>query len=404
VFDTVGNDGIKAQIEETQTALAAEEEPSLLSLVEEGEATETETVVEEIEEPEVVEEILEEEDPAVVVEEVQDEEVVPAELAEEEVVAPEVVEEEQPEIAAEVEEEQQVVAVEIEEPEVEDLVEPEEVPETEIATEAEEEVEAEKAEVIVAEVEPEKAPALAAMADVDPVLATDPKKLGETEEAKEKALGAEGKKHVEEAVAAATASLGAGALDDAAKDLITKRLTDQLDSADIVEARQDNRLDELVQEAIRDNALRSRDEVIAQIQQVIQDPNTLAKLAGSGDIAVGLIEHLATKLGEVEDLVALAAYDHADLQKKVLMTDKALHVRHKLSPMAARMGGFASVLYQMVGNELDAHPLPDVGGTVAAEGETPPEGAPSDAGRADVLRADLLAVNNLLRLSRTAAA
>jgi len=405
VFDTVGNEGLKAHLEETQANVVAEqEEPSMLALVEaetaSPETVESETVVEEIVEPEVVEEVLEEEDPAVAVEEVEAEEEVPAEIVAEEVVAPEVVEEEQPAIAAQVaEEEQPVVAVEIEEPEVEDLVEPEEVPESEVASEAEAEKEVEKAEVIAEEVEPEKAPALAVMAGVDPVLVTDPKELGETEEAKEKALGAEGREDVEEAIAKAVAELGGEELDDNGLSMVTERLTEQLDMDEIVGARRENRLEDLVHEALRGNAIEARDEVISVLQQALQDPHTLQKLAGSGDVGVALIEHLAVHVPEVEDLVALAAYDHADLQKKVLLTDEALHVTDELSPVALRMGGFAAVLYQMVANELLAHPMPEA---ALGEGEAPATAGPPDPVRLEVLRRDLLAVNNQLRLSRTA--
>lgn len=316
VFDKLGNDGMKAQI--AQTAPEAEEEPSMLALVE-ADATDTEKVVEEVEDQTVVAEVLEEE-PEVAIEQVEAEEEVPAELAVEEVVAPEVIEEEQPELAPQLaEEEQPVVAVEIEEPAVEDLVEPEEVPESEVANEEEEQVEADKAEEIVEKEEPEKAPALAAMAEVDPVLAMDPKKLGNSDQAKQKALGPEGHAKIEEQVAKATAALGrVGALDDNAKAMVAQQVRDELDVSDIVQARQENRLDELVQSALRANGLRARDEVMFLLSNLMQDENELARLAAGGDIGVGLIELLAVDIGDVSDLYALAAYDHADILKKVV--------------------------------------------------------------------------------------
>jgi hypothetical protein len=248
------------------------------------------------------------------------------------------------------------------------------------------------------------------MAGIDPVLAMDPKKLGNSDQAKEKALGAEGQQKIEEAVAAATTALGrSGALDDNATAMVAQQVRDQLDVDDIVKARLENRLDELVKGALRTNALRSRDEIIFLMQQAMQDENQLAKFAASGDIGVALVEHLAIDMGEVSDLYALAAYDHADIQKKIVLDDQAIAIRRRLTPLALRMGGFSSVLYQLVANEFQKNPLPEdaVVEVVEGEGGAAPEQSaapPADPGKIPAMRQNLQTIANQLRQFRTAAA
>lgn len=302
VFDKVGNDGLKAHVAEARQIVEPEEE-SVLSLAE----AELEAPAVELEEEEQVQLVTApeaEEKPAVV-------------AAEPAAVAPVAVEEE-PAVA----------------------VAPEVVPETEVVAEP--------------EVVPE--------AEVVPAVVAEPVVTGSSDLAKEKALGDDGAQLLKEAVAAAGATLGGGALDDVAMKLVGEQVRDDLEVEEIVEARATGRLDELVQESLRRNALRSRDEVIFLLQQLVHEDGTLQDMLMSpnpGTLAIDIVEYLAVMLTELDDLYALAAYDHGDILAKVVIGDDALNAQKTLSPLALRMGGFSTVLYQLVVDELALHPLPN---------------------------------------------
>jgi hypothetical protein len=251
----------------------------------------------------------------------------------------------------------------------------------------------------------EEAAAMAAGTGVDPVLLTDPRDLGSSEKDKREALGAEGESAVGRAIDEAAVALGAVKLDDAAREAVGERIRGSLEVGDIVRARREGRVDELVRDALRNDAIRSRDEVEFLLQQLSQDERQLGEIVASGDpdaIAVELIEHLAVELVEIEDLYALAAYDHGDILKKIVLGDEALQVSRRLSPLALRMGGFAAVAYQMVVDELGRHPLPVDPVVGASGGEAGPvrRGDP----RLPAFRSSLLALVTDLRLFRTASA
>lgn len=378
VFDTLGNEGLREKVAAAAAVAPVEEERSVLSMVE-AEAPAEETIVEAAEE---------EKREAVTV------------VAPEEPAVVEAIAQEHPEVAPEVLEEEPLVAVE--QPEVEELQAPEE--QTQAELDAQQEVDEDVQEVI-ADKEPEEAVAIAVAAGADPVLAMDPKDVGDSDQAKDRALGAEGQETISKVVGATTAVFGAASIDQTGRNVIEHQLRETLDVSDILEARREGRLEALVQGAIRDNALRSRDEVVFLLQQVMQDPKELAMFAKSGNLGVDLIEYMAVNLVELDDLYALAAYDHADIRKKMVMTDEALKCPRLLSPLALRMGGFAPVLYQLLDNQLRLRPMPEVPGAEQGGGGPAVDAAPDpadDAGALPVLRLNLLAVANQLRMFRNA--
>lgn len=238
---------------------------------------------------------------------------------------------------------------------------------------------------------------LAAGLGVDPVLVLDPEALGTSELAKQEALGEEGEAELLDGMKAAAASLGAVQLGGAAEQVVVDQVREQLEVRDIVEARREDRMDELVQDALRTNALRSRDEVILLLQRLATTEAELQTIAAGGDpagMAVQLIEYLATMLVELDDLYALAAYDHGDILERVVLSDEALTVDRKLSPLALRMGGFSAVLYQMVVDDLAMHPMADV--TELPERD-------QQRKQTDGLKPRMIDLANFLRLARTAA-
>ncbi|MEZ4241468.1 MAG: hypothetical protein R3F59_36025 [Myxococcota bacterium] len=269
-------------------------------------------------------------------------------------------------------------------------------------TEEQQAAEQRAAERLEVELPKEEAAAVAAKIGVDPVLLTASKDLGSSNQAKEQALGEEGHAAVAKAIDEASNDLGALAMDNAAREMVVERVRESLEVDDILAARREGRMDDLVRASLRTDAVRSRDEVEFLLQQLAQDPRTLAELLAGGDpdhIAVELIEHLAVEMVELEDLYALAAYDHSEILKKVVLEDEAMNVNRRLSPLALRMGGFASVLYQMVIDELRRHPLPS---DPMADGEEVVE--QRDNPRIGALRAGVLALDTQLRLFRTASA
>ncbi|MEQ1506433.1 MAG: hypothetical protein ABMB14_29670, partial [Myxococcota bacterium] len=259
----------------------------------------------------------------------------------------------------------------------------------------EEQAQVEVAAELEVQEEPEVAVALGAAAGVDPLLLLDAKALGNSDQAKRKALGPDGAAAIAAAVAEAADGLGAAALDDSALAAVSDRVRASLDVAEILEARRDGRLDELVRGVLQTDALASRDEVVIALQQLVQDPSALAGLAvdadpatRAGTLAVRVIEHLAIALVDPADLFALAAYDHHDLLVNVVLTDRALNAGRSLSPMALRMGGFASVLFQLVVDGLG--PADGLGAEAGGEAADP-------ALAAESLRAGIVGIMKLLR-------
>jgi hypothetical protein len=252
--------------------------------------------------------------------------------------------------------------------------------------------------------DPATAATLATEAGIDPVLLMTENDLGSGEQAKEQSLGEEGRALVDEKVGEAVASLGATAIDGAGAALVTERIQENLEVKDILEARRQGRLDELLEEAMRKNALRSRDEVIFLLQQLMNDPGELRTVLASSDpasIAVQIVEYLAVMLVDLGDLYSLAAYDHGDILRKVVLSDEALNVQAVLSPLALRMGGFSSVMYQLVVNELALHPLRGPSGIQGTPEQLAAED-PSLLGGS--FRQNLYSLVNQLRLFRTSAA
>jgi hypothetical protein len=252
--------------------------------------------------------------------------------------------------------------------------------------------------------DPALAATLAAEAGIDPVLLMDETALGSSDQAKEQGLGEEGRELIDQKVNEAVVSLGATALDGTGSVLVAERIQESLEVKDILEARRQGRLDQLLDEAMRNNALRSRDEVIFLLQQLMNDQGEMRTVLASSDpasIAVQIIEYLSVMLVELGDLYSLAAYDHGDILRKVVISDEALNVQRTLSPLALRMGGFSSVMYQLVVNELALRPLRGPGGAPG----TPEELAAEDPSLlTGSFRQNLYSLVNQLRLFRTSAA
>jgi hypothetical protein len=230
-------------------------------------------------------------------------------------------------------------------------------------------------------------------------------KLGNSDQAKERALGAEGQDIMDEKLEAARSSFGAAPFDGAGLSTVHERIRANLEVKDIVEARQQGRLEELIDEAMRTNALDARDEVIFLLQQVMNDQGELKTILTSSDpasIAIQMIEYLSVMLVDLGDLYSLAAYDHGDILRKIVIDDEAINVQRKLSPLALRMGGFSSVMYQLVVNELAVRPLS--AGT-GSQGQANEAAAAEDPGMmAPSFRTNLYSLINQFRLFRTSAA
>jgi hypothetical protein len=153
-------------------------------------------------------------------------------------------------------------------------------------------------------------------------------------------------------LAAGVASMGG-----VAERAVLDRVQEGLDRAEVIAAREQGKLDELVQEALRDHALDSRDEVIHLLQRLMTSPREIDVIAAVD--AIQLVEYLAEMIAEPEDLYALAAYDHADITSRIIVTDEAANMDRYLTPMARMMGGFAQILFQLVIDEFAVHPMPD---------------------------------------------
>lgn len=336
VFDQLGNDGLRATVEEQRQVVAPEEEPpSLLAALDAA--------------------------------------------APEQQVAPAIAEE-KPEQAA-------LAAV---------VAPPEEAKKPEVVEE------------IAPVVQPEVAEQIAEQAkegEIDPVLLVDPKDVGNSEVEKEELLGEDGQELIGKKVEASLTEVGAAKLDSTGLGLISDRLLSELDSKDIVEAKQEGKLEQLVDHAIRQSALRSRDEVIFLLQQLMSDEGELKTILTSSDpgtIAIQMIEYLSVMLVDFSDLYALAAYDHHEITQKIVITDDALNMQRMLSPLALKMGGFSTVLYQLVVNELAVHPLAsNTPATAAQDGSLAAEDPMTNAPK---FRQNLFSLVNQLRLYRTQAA
>lgn len=254
--------------------------------------------------------------------------------------------------------------------------------------------------------DPTQAKIIAGQVGIDPVLLMNPKDLGGSAAAKEEVLGAEGQQLIDEKIDIAVATFGAGALDATGRKLVSERLTENLEVKDIVEARREGGLEALVEDATRRNALRSRDEVIFLLQQLMNDEGELRTVLTSTDpaaIAVQLVEYLAVMLVDFSDLYSLAAYDHADITQKIVVTDEALNIQRILSPLALKMGGFSSVMYQLVLNELAMHPMTPAGQVAAAPGSAG-DPAADPASSTPKFKQNVFSLINQFRLFRTSAA
>jgi hypothetical protein len=356
VFDQLGNDQLLAHVEEQKKTQAAagltEESPSVLAMLgldtPQADQAEQADQLEEPEQPELLEQL-----------------------------------DQEPLAEQELEEEQQVA----------------------LATGGTPEEQAEVARKLGVLADPAMAATVAAQVGIDPVLLMDEKSLGSSDQAKEQGLGEEGRALIDEKVGASVASLGSAALDGTGSVLVAERIQENLEVKDILEARRQGRLDELLDQAMRDNALRSRDEVIFLLQQLMNDQGEMRTVLASADpasVAVQLIEYLAVMLVDLGDLYSLAAYDHGDILRKIVISDEAVNVQRTLSPMALRMGGFSSVMYQLVVNELALRPLKQPGG--GAGGPAGELAAEDPSLLVGPFRQNLYSLVNQMRLFRTSAA
>lgn len=241
---------------------------------------------------------------------------------------------------------------------------------------------------------------------IDPVLAMEPGDLGSSDLAKDAALGVEGHQILKAAVTAAAATLGGRPLDNVALKLVGEQIRSDLEVEDILEARKEGRLDALVRSSLRRNALRSRDEVIFLLQQLSHEDGQLTDMLLTTDpglLAVDLVEYLAVNLVDLGDLYALAAYDHGDILNRIVIGDQAIKAQKTLSPLALRMGGFATVLYQLVVDELAQKPLPN-GPTAVGGQDSTAVGESDPATLVEPYGQNLMSLVALLRQFRTAAA
>ncbi len=153
---------------------------------------------------------------------------------------------------------------------------------------------------------------------------------------------------------------------------VVQQVGRQIDEQALVQAKDMDEVNEIMRQALRENALRAREEVILLLLRLTSSPQemeAIGSLAERGDRAIQVIEYIAEYTAELDDLHALAAYDHRDLMHDIpVISTEAMEVRRYLSPLALHLGTFAPVLFQMIVNQLART---EQGGKVeeAAEGE-----------------------------------
>ncbi len=107
-------------------------------------------------------------------------------------------------------------------------------------------------------------------------------------------------------------------------------------------------------QALKQEAVSARDEVILQVQMITSNADLLQQLQGCESIfqaSTAVVEMVSQNVAD-EDMAALAAYSHHDLmQGKILSPESHLETRG-LSAQARKLGGFAPILWQLVTDQF----------------------------------------------------